>query len=248
MKVENIEDAITLMKMGANYNKKMAGLKPNLKLLKMLENNSLLDETKLSYLIDLDKKNPEAIARLMKDSGLDPLDVDVETKTEYTPSTYTVDDKEVELDAVLDDIRGTAAFQDTIDIIGNKWDESSKKILVNEPAIIKIINEHVATGVYAQINNVIESERALGRLTGLSDIEAYKQIGDALQAQGAFNTPAANEVISPASKPLVDPKLKNRKKAASATKSAPSKKKVADFNPLALSDEEFDKIAGSKFI
>ena len=87
------------MQMGANYNKKMAALKPNLKLLKLLENNGLLSEEKLSFLIDLDKKNPDAITKLVKDSGLDPLEMDV-SKSDYKPNTYTVHDREVELDSV----------------------------------------------------------------------------------------------------------------------------------------------------
>ena len=85
--VANVDEAISLMQMGANYNKKMAALKPNLKLLKLLENNKLLDESKISYLIDLDKKNPEAITKLLKDSGIDPLDVDVNKESEYRPKT-----------------------------------------------------------------------------------------------------------------------------------------------------------------
>lgn len=56
VEVKSVDDAITLMQMGANYQKKMAALKPNLKILKILENNGLLDEGKLSFLIDLDKR------------------------------------------------------------------------------------------------------------------------------------------------------------------------------------------------
>lgn len=249
MQVSSVEDAITLMKMGANYNKKMAGLKPNMKLLKMLENNNLLDESKLSYLIDLEKKNPEAVKKMIKDSGIDPLDVDLKKDTEYKPGTYTVDDNEVELDGVLDEIRDTASFEDTIDIISNKWDASSKKVLVDNPAIIKVINEHVDSGIYEQINTIIESERMLGRLANLSDLEAYKQVGDVLQANGSFNQQQQEQKPAAAApKKAIDPKLKSRKKAASSTKTTISKKVNADFNPLALSDEEFDKIAGSNYL
>ena len=67
--VKSVDDAIALMQMGANYNKKMSALKPNLKLMKLLENNGLLDETKIGFLIDLEKKNPDAINKLIKDSG-----------------------------------------------------------------------------------------------------------------------------------------------------------------------------------
>ena len=53
MQVKDPQDIVRLMQMGANYQKKMAQLKPNLKLIKMLEKNELLDEVKLHNLIDL---------------------------------------------------------------------------------------------------------------------------------------------------------------------------------------------------
>jgi len=251
IKVDSVDDAIALMKMGANYNKKMAGLKPNLKLVKMLDNNGLLDEEKLSYLIDLSKQNPEAINKLIKDSGIDPLDVDTEKTNEYKPNTYTVDDAEVELDQVLSEITETATGKDTLDIVGNKWDNASQKVLVKSPQIIKIINDHRASGVFDKITKVIESERMLGRLSGVTDLEAYKQVGDAIQAQGGFDTQPAKEteMNNPTAKVKEDPKLKDRKKAASSTKRTVSKKsKQSDFNPLSLSDEEFEKIASSQYM
>ena len=254
MQISNVDDAVTLMKMGANYNKKMAALKPNLRLMKMLENNELLDEEKLSYLIDLDKKNPEAVQKFIKESGIDPLDIDTEKDTDYTPSTYTVNDKEVELDGVLDEIRDTPSFQKTIDIVGTKWDASSKKVLIETPAIIRVINEQVENGIFDQITNVIESERMLGRLQGLSDLEAYKQVGDAIQAKGGFsvkNPSTANEETTATTTHTSqdDPKLKRKKRAASTTRTGPGgTKKEDDYNPLALSDAEFEKVAGNDFI
>lgn len=253
IKVDSIDDAISLMMMGANYNKKMAGLKPVMKLVKMLENNGLTDETQLSYLIDLSKKNPEAIRKLVKDSGIDPLEIDTENPTEYRPNTYTVNDNEVELDAVLDEIRDSTSFKDTIEIISNKMDDSSKKVLLATPSLIKTINEHVAAGIYAKISSVIESERMLGRLTGLSDLEAYKQVGDAIQARGGFGVaPNTQSTANVTRQPIVntqqpDPKLKDRKKAASVSRTITPSGTSTDFNPLSLSDEEFEKLSLSKF-
>jgi len=252
IQINNVEDAIHLMQMGANYNKKMRGLKPNMKLLKMLENNKLLDESKLSHLIDISKQDPGAVMKMVKDSGLDPLEMDLEKTDEYRPNTYTVDDNEVELDSVLQDIQETPSFQETIDIISNKWDDSSKKILLGNPALIHSINDQVGSGIYGQIDSVMQREKLLGRLTGMSDLEAYKAVGDAMQAQGAFNAPAGQQQqaapganAQPITKPKakIDPKLKSRKRAAASTKSAPSKKSQPDFNPLDLSDEEFAKMA-----
>lgn len=243
IKVDSIDEAITLMQMGANYNKKMAGLKPNLKLLKTLENNGLLDESKINYLIDLDKKKPEAINKLINDSGIDPLDIDVSDE-DYVPNTYTVNDKELELDSVLEEIQDTPAYNSTIDILSNKWDEKSRQLLVENPQIIKVINEHVENGLYEQITSLVEKERTFGRLTGLSDIEAYKVTGDKLFSnQEATKKPAI--VKRPTTK-KTDPKVTNKKKAASSTKGRPSQKQT-EFNPLSLSDAEFEKIS-EKFL
>ena len=246
MSVDNIEDVRQLMQMGANYNKKMAGLKPNLKIIKMLENNGLLDESKLSYLIDLDKRNPDAIKKLIKESGLDPLDIDINQDVSYKGTNHSISDKEVELDAVLSEIRETDTFNTTIDIIGNKWDDNSKKVLLENPNVIKIINDHVKSGVYTAITTEVDRLRMLGRLEGLSDIDAYKAVGDALYAPRA--NAQSNNINTSTSKATnkEDPRLKDRKKAASTTKGVASNAKP-DFNPLSMSDEEFEKIASSKF-
>ncbi len=52
IKLDNPDDVVRLMQMGANYTQKMQALQPNLKLLKMLQNQGLLDEGKLNNLID----------------------------------------------------------------------------------------------------------------------------------------------------------------------------------------------------
>jgi hypothetical protein len=247
VQVNNVDEAVQLMQMGADYNKKMAGLKPSFKLLKMLENNELLDESKISYLIDLDKKNPEAITKLIKESGIDPLEVDVSADTEYKPTAYTVDDKQVELDGVLAEIEHSDSYANTIDVISNKWDDSSKNALYEDPSLIKHINDQMASGVYKQIDNVVQNQRMLGNLKGLSDMQAYQQVGAYMQQNSLFEGQTKAEIADVSTlkaEKVVDPKLKNRKKAAGSTKSAPKKGKAKqDYNPLDLSDEEFDKIA-----
>jgi hypothetical protein len=251
MQVDNVNEAITLMQMGANYNKKMAGLKPVLKLNKMLENNDLLDETKLSFLIDLSKHDTNAINKLVKEAGLENIDIDTDKATDYNPNTYTVNDKDVELDSVLDDIQGTDTYADTVDIISNKWDEASRKVLASNPGIISLINDQMGNGIFQQISTAVDKARMLGRYTGLSDIEAYKTMGDEIQAANGF-VPAnsnANDNMTPVSKSKQkDPKLTQRKKAAASPRAKPkSNITKKEYHPLALSDEEFAKMAAPNF-
>jgi len=253
VQVSNVDEAIRLMQMGADYNKKMTGLKPSMKILKMLENNNLLDEDKLNYLIDLDKKDPDAIVKLMKDGGIDPLEVDVNADTEYKPNTYTVDDKVVELDGVLAEIKHTDSYASTIDIISNKWDEASKEELYKQPALIGAINNQVGSGDYEQIDSIVQNQRMLGNLNGLSDILAYKQVGDYLHNNGQLvsqqtqQQPQQHVTAPPQVNTNNNPKLKNRKKAASTTKTAPSTTSKQKYNPLAMSDEEFEKVSTPQF-
>lgn len=254
--VKDVNDAIALMQMGANYNKKMAALKPNLKLMKLLENNGLLNEERISFLIDLEKKNPEAISKLVKDSGLDPLDLDADKAGDYKPNAYTVDDREMELDTVLDELQGTPTYNQTLNIVSNVWDGASKQVIANSPQLLKVINSHVQSGIYDLIHKELESERMFGRLDGLSDIEAYRQIGDAIQARGGFShlgtpsttAPAAPVIVQPKPKIENEDKLREKKRAAGSTKPAVATQARQDYNPLSLSDDAFSKLVNEQYL
>jgi len=249
MQVDNVEEAIQLMQMGANYNKKMAALKPNLKTMKLLEQNGLLDEEKLSYLIDLDKKNPEAINKLLKDSGIDPLDLDADKADDYKPNTYSVDDREVELDEVLTELSSSQTYAQTIDLVSNKWDGKSKQIVAENPHLLKVIDSHMASGVYELVSKAVEREQMFGRLNGLSDLEAYRQVGEQLEKSGAFQQPAPTQkVVTKTKASKTNPELKSKKRAASSVKSSKSVAKSEPTNVFALSDEDFEKEFNDKFI
>ena len=253
VQVNSVDDAISLMQMGANYNKKMAGLKPSLKILKLLENNQLLDETKLSYLIDLDKRDPAAINKLIKDSGLNPMDLDAEKAGDYVPKTRSVDEREIDLDTVLDEIQGTPTYNRTLELVSKQWDGASKQVVAGQPQLLKVINDHMSSGIYDLINAEVDRERMFGRLDGVSDIEAYRKVGDAIQARGGFNSLGSSQgkpatppvVVTP--KPKVDDEaLKDKRRAAGSTPVVATEP-AKDFNPLAMSDADFSKAAVPRF-
>lgn len=253
--VQNVDEAISLMQMGANYNKKMAALKPNLKLMKMLENNGLLDESKLNFLIDLDKKDPEAITKLLKEGNIDPLGLDTEKVSNYKPKSYAADDREIAFDEVVEKIKETPTYSRTLSIVAEEWDVGSKQIVASNPELLEAINDHVQRGIYDQIKNEVDRQRMLGGLSGLNDITAYKVVGDQIQERKGFSSQSANGKAGSSSPVIVTPKpkvddieLKNKKRAVSSNKPASSGNVVKDFNPLAMSDEEFSKMVKPGFI
>jgi hypothetical protein len=241
------EEAIRLMQMGANYTRSMQQLAPQRKILTMLQNNNLLDEAKLSYLIDLDKKNPDAIKQLVKDSGIDPLDINTEDKTTYTPGNHSVSDAELKFNSTLDEVASTPEGQQTVQVINTTWDQESKEALWKSPEIMSIIDSQRQSGVYDRIVSEIERQKTLGTIPASTPfLAAYKHVGDQFVAATTKQTPestqqpalqqqpVATRVASPKPAATNDDKVR----AAAATKAAPAKTQIK-VNPLAMSDDEF---------
>lgn len=255
MSVNSIEEARTLMQMGANYNKKMAALKPAFKVAKMLENNKLLDENTVSYLIDLHNGNPDAIQKLIKDKKFDVDNYDSEEDTKYAPTNeHLVTDEEMALKDVLTQMRDSETYEATMRVVGEEWDESSKSKLVANPNMILKLDEHVGNGLYQKISDEIGRQKALGQLTGLSDLDAYFHIGQSMLQNGQLGEqsnqqPQAPKVDKQAQldKQAQDAQRKAKKRAAKPTKQKRPPKQQEEFNPFELSDEEFEAQASKLF-
>lgn len=253
IQVNTVEEARQLMQMGANYNKKMQALKPQLAVLRMLD-NAKLGEAELNFLIDVHNKVPDAINKLVKDSGIDPMDISTDKADGYKPGNHKPTDAEVELEAVLTDLDGSVGLEKTINVVTRVWDAKSKGEVARNPELLRIVNNHVESGIYDLVAAEIDRRKTFGQLAGLSDLEAYRQVGEEMNASGkiaamlntapqhAQRTPAAPVVEAPNPKKADDDKRKEQKRGA-----APAKAVVApvvkdpDFNPLSMSDEEFAK-------
>lgn len=249
MQVKDVAEAKRLMSMGANYNKKMQALNPHLKLIKTLENNDLLDENKLNFLIDLDKKDPEAINKLLKDSKIDPMEINLdESSDEYQPKNHTVSEKEVALDQVLEELQSTPTFAKTVNEVTKVWDDKSRELIKQKPEALTVINEHMANGVYDKVMSEVNRRQAIGTLhNGMSDLEAYYAVGNEMLKSGEFNeeSPAPEQqVIQSEKKANKNTEIrKKRKQVASPTRGRKTRKPaLTDYDPLNMSDEEIMKV------
>ena len=246
--LNSIEEAISLAQMGANYAKKMAGLKPSMRILKMLENNGLLDENKLTYLIDLDKKNPGAINKLMKDSGVDPLEIDLDKSPEYTPGQYQVSELEMQVSDVLDNIHVTnpTHYPQLLQAI-TSMDNASKGEISKDPKILSLLSEQMANGVYDRIMTELDRQQTFGHLTDVPLLHAYYQVGDMLHKQGKLFPeikPPKTDPIIEAAKSKADGNTDKKRSVAAPRSTGTSKKE--EFNPLTMSDDEILRIANQR--
>jgi hypothetical protein len=252
VKVESPDDARRLMQMGYDYTNKMRELKPRLRAIRALEHNGLLDDEKFNFMIDLMKGNPEAVKKFLKDSDIDPIELDLEGSTVYKPTDHRPSEEQLALDEVLDSIRDSETFPRTAHVITKEWDKASQQVLMGMPQLISVINSHMEFGYFDQIAAKVQYERSLGRLAGLSDLDAYKAIGDAMQREGAFaparrgTTPKAEtgQGHSQDSKGSTNGgEVDHRKRAASPTKGGASAGNATQKNYLSdFSDEEIEKM------
>lgn len=254
IQLRSVDEAIQLMQQGANYTRKMQAIAPHRKVLMMLENNGLLDESKLSRLIDLEKKNPDAIRALVKEAGIDPLDIDVQGESTYTPGNHAVPDEAVAFQTTLDEVSSTPDGQETVRQITASWDPESKAELWKDPSILGTIHQQRISGVYDRVVAEIERQRTIGAIpTNVSLLNAYRVIGERMTQVGAFQDlvaaqqaaqrpavqhPVATRVASTA-KPVVA--NSGKVSAAAPTRTAAPRRAEAFINPLALSDDEFMK-------
>ena len=245
IQVNTPEEAITLMQHGANYTKKMHALKPNLKMMRALENNGLLEEDKINNLIDLANKNQDAILKLVKDANLDPMEIDTSVETTYKPQNHSVSDQEMDFHTTLEDVLSMSSGSETISMINSQWDQASKEAIYKEPQIMQVIHDQRANGIYDRIYAEVDRRRTLGTLSNtIPLIQAYKQVGDELHSSGQL---VAQETPANQSKPKVlETRASNPRKAvsngdkaraASPTRAAP-KSSPKPFDPFELSDEE----------
>lgn len=261
IQLQSPEEVVQLMQMGAHYTKKMQALQPNLKLLRMLQNNDLLDEGKLSYLIDINRKDPAAIQKLVRESGIDPMDIDTSVEPAYKPGNHQVSDEEIKFQQTLEEVTSDPVGKDLVYNIHQTWDKTSKEAIFTDPNIMKVLADQKNNGIYDTITTEIERRKTLGILGNEPFLQSYEQVGKELQAQGKLTPrPTNNPQPQPApvpnkgqadhrrvveTRPAATKTVSNsdRARAASPTRAAPKKAVAQDFNPLALSDEDFEKNA-----
>jgi hypothetical protein len=249
VELKSPEEAIQLMQMGVNYTRNMQALQPQRKLMLMLEKNGLMDEGKLSYLIDLDKKDPAAIRKLVKDAGIDPLDIDTGADPAYMAGNHAVSDEESTFRSVLDTMSSSAAGKETLQVINSTWDQASKELLWKDPAAMETIHQQRESGVYDLIATEVDRQRILGAIpAGTSFMQAYQQVGNHMVKTGGFDailTPAPIVPVTPVITRVASakPDVENGDKASAAAPSRNAPRPITTaINSLAMSDADFMKM------
>lgn len=247
--LKNAEEAIHLMQQGVNYTQKMQQIGPYRKALMMLEKNGLLDENQLSFLIDVKNKNPEAIKKFLKDNNIDPLDIDTTQEPNYKAGTNIVSDAEVNFKSALDEMTSTPEGLQALRTINDTWDTQSKDSLMQDPSQLKDIQLQMANGTYDLITKEMDRQKALGQISPNTPfLKAYMDIGYRMLAQKNQQQPIqAPRAVRPATVNTLSNGNKIRQAGISSNSSKQPRKSGNMINPLAMSDEDFEKQFGNRY-
>ena len=184
IEIKNPEEAMQLMKMGANYTKKMQEISQHRKTIATLSANGITSEEDIAFLIDLKNRDPDAIAKYFKDSELDPFDIDTDKEVVYKPKTKLISDVDINARQALDELKNSSSGRETINAI-SEWDEESIKFMWENPEAYKILHEQRESGVFDTILQEIERQTILGVLPpGGSILEKYNIVGNQLFNNG----------------------------------------------------------------
>lgn len=188
IQVRSPEDAIRLMQMGVNYSRRMHEMKPIRAQYEMLKAQGLDDPNKLNFMIEVMKGKPEAIQKLLKDSKIDPIDIDVSKDTGYKPANHQIDPKTLAFREAIESTMAAEGGAELIKDINTSWDDTSKEALRDQPAIFQNLLDQKRSGVYGKIKKELDYQRTMGFLTNVPFVQAYHQVGEAMQKAGVFGS------------------------------------------------------------
>lgn len=248
--VKTAAEAIRLMQMGANYSRRMQEMKPLKAMDAVLKEHGLDDPSKLAQLIDIQKGDPAAIQKLLKEKGIDPLDIDVSKDTTYAAKPYTADEKTMNFQEAINTTLEAPGGKELIADMHGKWDEKSKDALYEHPQIFENMLAQKSAGDYDKINAEVERQRVLGYLTDVPFLQAYTSVSDAMENLGLLSTakkttPAVQPApIDTGTRKAAEPKTPapNPNLSSTPPKAAPSPAVKPETDYSALSDEDFLKL------
>lgn len=154
-----------------DYTKKTQALKPWRKTIDAIE-SARLGHDDINLMIDVFKGDKNAIAELIKRTGVDTLDLDTEN-SKYVPKDYGRDDTALAIKDIVDEISADKEYETTHRILSKEWDERSFSELTKDPELIRLLHIDVKSGMYDKVQPIAEKMKVFDR-GRQSDLDYYK--------------------------------------------------------------------------
>ena len=153
-----------------DYTKKTQALKEYRKTIDIVQNAGLSDND-LNLFADVLKGDKDAIAAVLKRTGVDALDLDTEN-VNYAPKNYGRNDTELAIKDIVDDISADKEYVITHNILEKQWDSKSREKFIEDPNMIKGLHIDVKSGLYDKLNPIMQKLKIYDGATR-SDLDYY---------------------------------------------------------------------------
>lgn len=158
-----------------DYTKKTQALKEYRKTIDIVQNAGISDND-LNLFADVLKGDKEAIATILKRTGVDALDLDVEN-VNYAPKNYGRNDTELAIKDIVDDISADKEYVITHNILEKQWDSKSREKFIEDPNMIRGLHIDVKSGLYDKLNPIMQKLKIYDG-NSKSDLDYYFRAHD----------------------------------------------------------------------
>lgn len=154
-----------------DYTRKTQAMKPWRKTIDAIE-QARLGHDDVNLMIDVLRGDKQAIAEVMKRTGVDALDLDTEN-AKYVPKDYGRDETALAIKDVIDEISGDREYDVTHKILSKDWDDNSFKEMTKDPELIKQLHIDVKSGMFNKVQPIAEKLKLYDG-NKQSDLDYYK--------------------------------------------------------------------------
>ena len=231
-------DLIRAQQMLHGYSDKMKVFKEYKPFLKALEERKITSDTgKFNLAMSLLDGDLEAIKKVLKDKGIDPLELDLDD-IKYTAKNVLPSQAQMLIEETYEQAENIGVGEKFTRVINKDWDVKSLQELVNNNAVRNDLLQHLSDGTYDIVNNEIKRMELLdatGALDNMSSIEKYRAAVLRLQQQNVQKpaTQASTKVtvdkIAQAEKAKAEAEFK-KKAAQKEAEVAEQRKKAASVS------------------
>ena len=223
--INSLEELYTLASGGGNLTQKYQKLSDHKKSIAIM-NQHKLSETDISLYAEALGGNKDALASLIKRSGIDTMEIEEDPSEGYVPGQFVPTDRAMNIQDIQDEISRDEEYSTTQNVVNNMMDEHSQEMLVQNPEMIRGIHMDIKSGAY-QITQA-KAEKLKLMDGGRRPFMEYYIAAAQQEAPQQQQTPAPTESQAPAKKPA----NKSKKRAAGSTTTKTPPKSIKDVNDM----------------
>jgi hypothetical protein len=247
-----------------DYTQKTQAIKKYRQMIDAMEQEKLTPED-MNFAIDLLKGDKDAITALIKRTGVDTLELEVESDRGYAPKNYGRSDVELDIQEITAEISRDPEYEVTHKVLTKDWDDESWEEMTKRPHLIKLLHTDVKSGTFQKINPIAKKIRMQEELkygkSMRSDLEYYKAaVGQFTQEQQRLAMQAQQkeevennqrkiaEVVQKTERREATKVVAKKRKAAAPTKTSAGKRTSVNYldEALNMSDEDYVKWMDNK--